>query len=469
MSKEKFGADPEAILEDPSGVEPVLLGKQGAHDAVFGELTESGPNYRNVGWLGTTALMMKTQIGLGILSMPSIFDTLGIIPGIILLLAVSSVTTWSDWMVGVFKQRHPEVYGIDDVGRLLFGRLGYEVFGAAFCLLYTFVSGSAILSISIAFNALSTHAICTAIFVVIAAIIGFLFSSIQTLGRISWLAWVGAFCIIVSVFVVAIGVGIQGHALGAEGAILKSDYKVVNDPSFVDAISAISTLVFTYSGAPAFFNIVAEMREPRLYTRALLVCQATVTVIYIAIATVVYYYCGSHVASPALGSAGPILKKVAYGIALPGLVVSAALFIHLSAKHIFVRLLRGSRHLATNTPIHWITWIGCTATITSVAYLIASGIPVFDTLVSLIGALLGTFLSFQPMGGMWLYDNWKVDTAAQTLSWKVGVVWSIFIIMSGTFLMIAGTYGSIVSIIDSYEQSRGSVRAWSCVDNSGSR
>lgn len=54
------------------------------------------------------------------------------------------------------------------------------------------------LSISIALNALSSHAICTAIFVAIAAIVGFTSSSIQTLNRISWLAWIGAGCIIVA-------------------------------------------------------------------------------------------------------------------------------------------------------------------------------------------------------------------------------------------------------------------------------
>lgn len=49
------------------------------------------------------------------------------------------------------------------------------------------------LGISIAFNALSTHGACTAVFVAVAAILGLGFASIQTLGRITWLAWVGVF------------------------------------------------------------------------------------------------------------------------------------------------------------------------------------------------------------------------------------------------------------------------------------
>jgi hypothetical protein len=52
------------------------------------------------------------------------------------------------------------------------------------------------LSLSIALNAVSSHATCTAIYVAVAAIVGIGFASIRTLGRISWLAWIGLFAII---------------------------------------------------------------------------------------------------------------------------------------------------------------------------------------------------------------------------------------------------------------------------------
>ncbi|GIC92238.1 putative amino acid transporter (Mtr) [Aspergillus udagawae] len=345
-----------------------------AHDAVFGEITEEGPNYRNVGWLGTVALMMKTQIGLGVLSIPSAFDTLGLVPGVICLCTIAVITTWSDYMVGVFKLRHRAVYGIDDAGKLMFGRIGREVLGIAFCLF----------------------------------------------------------------FIVTIAVGIQDRPAAApQDGVWTSDYKIVNNPSFTEAISAVSTLVFAYAGTPAFFPIVSEMRDPRYYARALLVCQTGVTAIYIAIGCVVYYYCGSYVASPALGSAGATVKKVCYGFALPGLIVTTTLVIHVAGKYIFVRILRGSKHLTSSSFIHWGTWLSCTFAIAISAYVIASAIPVFGGLVSLVGALLGTLMAFQPMGS------------------------------SGTFLMIAGTYGSVVGIIDSYKVSGGSV-PWSCADNSKS-
>ena len=75
---------------------------------------------------------MKTQFGLGVLSFPSVFDTLGMIPGVIMLLVIGCIATWSSYMVGVFKVNHREVYGVDDVGRLMFCRVGREVLAAAF-------------------------------------------------------------------------------------------------------------------------------------------------------------------------------------------------------------------------------------------------------------------------------------------------------------------------------------------------
>lgn len=54
------------------------------------------------------------------------------------------------------------------------------------------------LGLSIAFNAVSTHATCTAVYVVVAAIAGIGFGSIRTLGKISWLAWIGLACILLA-------------------------------------------------------------------------------------------------------------------------------------------------------------------------------------------------------------------------------------------------------------------------------
>lgn len=111
-----------------------------------------------------------------------------------------------------------------------------------------------------------------------------------------------------------------------------------------------------------------------------------------------------------------------------------------------VRILRGSSHLAANSVVYWATWHTSSYGVPLVAYLANSGIPVFTGLVSFISASLGTFLSFQLIGCIRLYDDRKKET---TLWRCIMVVWSTFVTISGTFLMISGTYGSVVRIIGS--------------------
>lgn len=319
------------------------------HDAVFGEINEDGPNYKDVGWMGTVVLMMKTQIGLGVLGIPSVLHTLGMIPGIIVLIIVGTMTTWSGCksdtevlqgtsrltefagMVGQFKLAHPQVYGIDDAGALMGGRIGRELLYWGFNIYFTFLGASAMLGISIGFNSLSTHGACTAIFVAVAAIIGFSFGSIQTLGKVSWIAWVGVAGILTAVFSLTVAVGVQDRPAAApQQGPYESDFRIIGNPTFEEAISAVSTVVFAFAGSPAFFSIISEMRNPRDYTKSLVIAQGAVGLVYLVIGIVVYYFCGSYVASPALGSAGVTMKKVCYGLALPGLVASCMLFIHVS-------------------------------------------------------------------------------------------------------------------------------------------
>lgn len=48
-----------------------------------------------------TTLMMKTQLGLGVLSIPVVFDTLGLVPGVLSLGAIAAITSWVGYMIGV--------------------------------------------------------------------------------------------------------------------------------------------------------------------------------------------------------------------------------------------------------------------------------------------------------------------------------------------------------------------------------
>lgn len=60
--------------------------------------------------------------------------------------------------------------------------------------------------------------------------------------------------------------------------------------------------------------------------------QITDTTLYLVVGLVVYAYSGAATVSPALGNTGLVLRKVAYGIALPTILISATVNGHVCAK-----------------------------------------------------------------------------------------------------------------------------------------
>jgi len=161
-------------------------------------------------------IMIKTMMGLGVLSIPAVFDTLGLIPGIICLLAVAAISTWAAVQIQHFKINHPGIYGVDDAGEMMVGRIGKEILYVAFILgessskhvshrsladdmiAWIMVAGSGMISTSIALNAVSTHGTCSAVFTAVAAICTFILASIRTLNKMSWLAWIGTASVLVA-------------------------------------------------------------------------------------------------------------------------------------------------------------------------------------------------------------------------------------------------------------------------------
>lgn len=82
--------------------------------------------------------MMKTQVGIGALSIPSAFETLGLIPGVFVLLIVAIMTTWSNYMAGVFCLKHDRIFSLDQAGKQMFGAPGEFSFLACLMLCMDF-------------------------------------------------------------------------------------------------------------------------------------------------------------------------------------------------------------------------------------------------------------------------------------------------------------------------------------------
>ncbi|GJN89391.1 hypothetical protein Rhopal_002371-T1 [Rhodotorula paludigena] len=429
----------EALGRDPESDGPIV-------DAVFGVIKDDGPNYRGLGWI--------VQLGLGILGLPSVMMSLGTGGGVLVIVAISALTTWANYVVVMFKLKHPEVYSMADIGYLMGGVLGREFLGASYWLLLTAVSGAGMLSMATAFNVMAEgQYTCTVVYAVVGAILTFLFSSIRTLDRISWIGWIGVAGIMTAILILTIAVGVQDRPQAAP-PVGPWDPQLIawGTPTFLEAMTAVSTVMFAFGGAPNFTTILAEMRRPEDFTKSLALCQSFVTITYLVIGCVVYHYCGIYVSSPALSSAGALLSKVCYGIALPGLIVGCVLMSHLTSKYTFLRVCGRTKHVSSNSLQSWSIWLAFVFVNVAISWVISQAIPFFGDLVSLIGALITAMLCMTTSGVMWLWLKRAELRTNRRVSFLALVAVNVVLVAAGTFIQVSGTVASIIAINKTLER-----------------
>lgn len=160
----------------------------------------------------------------------------------------------------------------------------------------------------------------------------------------------------------------------------------------------------------SFFGFISEMKEPKDYPKTLYTLQFTDTSLYLTAAVVIYYYGGDKVESPALGSTSPLIAKIAYGIAIPTvrlprsnarlsvlirekIVIAGIIYCQVAGKYIYVRIFRGTDNMHKRTFKSIGTWVAIVTTLWILSWIIASAIPVFGNLLSLIVALFASWFT----------------------------------------------------------------------------
>jgi hypothetical protein len=375
--------------------------------------------------------------------------SLGALGGALSVIGWGALNTYTAVVQGNFRNSHPGCHSIADMSYVMGGLWLKEAVGALFLVAYVLCAGAGILGVSIAFNALSTHGACTVWFSFVATVLVALCASVRKFHSIGWLTWAGFISIFTAVFIVVIAVTtLDRPAAAPQTGDFELGYFVIANPTFIAGITASATIFVSSAGTSAFLPVISEMRKPKDFNKALYVCMAIVQAAYLSFSLVVYKWCGQWVASPSLGSAGPTVKKVAYGIGLIGLIVSACLYLHVAAKYLFVRILRNSPHLQRNTVVHWGTWLSCTFGLSFISFILAEAVPIFNYLVALTGSVCFAPLAIMLPGFMWLYDHgaYRKGSMGQKLMYYA----HFFLPVLGLFLCVGGTYGVAQLIIDAY-------------------
>lgn len=407
--------------------------------------TASQAHFHRLGWKRLAVVTIVEAIALGALSLPKSFATLGMVPGVLLTVGLGFVAIFTSYIVGRVKLAFPQTANYADAGRLLFGRFGYELFGAALVLELVMVVGSHALTGAIAIGTLADGKICSIIFSAISAIILLLlaippsFSEVAILGYIDFVSIVAA-------------VGITIIATGHQAAVSDGGLQSVNWSAwpkeglvFSEAFVAVSNIIFAFSFAIGQFSFMDEMHTPTDYMKSIWASGIIQIFIYTLTGALCYAFIGDTVKSPALLSAGPTIAKVAFGVALPVIFISGSINSTVALRYLHSRIWKNSVVKYIKTPSGWTVWLIEVVIFTVIAWIIAEAIPIFNDLLSLASALFVSGFSFWIPAIMWFRLLCEGNPfSRKNLAISLGCVLAFII---GAVTLVAGTYATIEDIV----------------------
>lgn len=402
-------------------------------------------HFHRLGWKRLTVVMIVEAIALGSLSLPSSFATLGMVAGVILCIGIGLIAIYTSYIVGQVKLKFPHMTTYADAGMLMMGRFGYELFGAMFVLLLTFLTASHCLTGTIAFQSITESNVCSIVFGVVSAILLFALAIPPSFTEMAILGYVDFVSILLAIGITIIGTGIQSNS--APGGLANVNWSAwpKENINFSEAFIAVSNIAFAYTFAMCQFSFMDEMHTPRHYTKSIYALGMIEIVIYTLTGALIYAFVGQDVKSPALLSAGHTMSRVAFGVALPVIFISGSINTTVLARYIHGRIFKKSIIRFINTKTGWLTWLGVLLAIIVVAWIIAEAIPLFSDLLSIMAALFISGFTFYIPSMMWFMLLREGKWHAKENLFISLLNAAIFFI--GVVLLVGGMYSSITDIV----------------------
>ncbi|ESZ97764.1 putative amino acid transporter [Sclerotinia borealis F-4128] len=338
-------------------------------------------HYRSMTWWQCAAIMIAETISLGILALPSVLATVGLIPGLILILGMGIMAWYSGYEMHLFRSAYPQIHSWADCFEILFTPLGFPNVGR-----------------EIAF---------TSIF--IAVIVTMVAVGVQAPAEKNYTLWpkedLSLREAFLSVTNIVFAYGIFSLPPFFNFSSSPSAPPSPPQPPSPPKPQPTNPLLPSPGGHVAFFAFMAELRDPSDFPKSLATLQIIEITLYLLSASIIYIYAGSSVASPALSSAGPLISKIAFGLAIPTIVIAGVIFGHVCSKYVFSKIYHDTIHMTTRTRRGMFSWLGITALLWIVAWVIAESIPVFNELLGLVSALFASWFTYGLAGIFGLYRN----------------------------------------------------------------
>lgn len=420
--------------------------------SVASKSVDHGAIPKTLGWKGAFFNQVAYAIALGILSIPLVAVTLGIVPFVLLTFFFAFTCWYTGDQYWRLKMRFPGVHNLQDAGFLMFGPYGGRILGTAQLVFSIFLQGNHVLLGAQAFYVLGWHS-CAIVLAFVFAIISFLFTLPRSYRLFSFFAFVSFTSIVVVVIFAMIASGITGPTNAPPNAPPITVKAFGPAPGikadFLTGFLYVLNLFVSFGAIPSYLPIISEMRKPTDFHKSLTVLVAVQLVLYLLVGGVIYNNLGQYTLSPSLNSLSITTSKIAYGLALPTILIAGCESGQVANKHLYMIVFRSRpKHIHNSTRLGWIAWTLINALTWIIAFILAELIPFFSSFLGLEAALFWSL--FTGMSGvMWLYLNQgKWNTSWRSTS---QMVLAFGIIGVSAFICVAGVWASAISIRDSYQ------------------
>jgi hypothetical protein len=194
--------------------------------------------------------------------------------------------------------------------------------------------------------------------------------------------------IFTAVFIVMVNVGMTKPNPGQT--------QLLGHTGLIRGMNSALNIVLAYSGHITYFGFASELRNPRDFTKSLVMLMSVAIPVYAICAFVIYYYVGPGVPAPALSAATHKVRLAAYAVATPTIVIAGVVNGSVGAKQMYLKFWqwKGDVKVIQEKSFRaYTSWTVIVVAFWFVAWVVAESIPRFEYVLALVAALLSGWFS----------------------------------------------------------------------------
>lgn len=434
------------------------------------------------GWLGAASMITSIILGLGVLGLPLAFSRLGWVLGVAAVALGAAGAVYSGLLIGrvvesvtrLQRGERPKTYA--SLARACFGmkgsrvvRLIQHVFLGGALVAVQMTAAKALVQVlafsGVSFCLVSSHAVIVAVM--------FPVMQIRQLSEATVIAVLGVVVIVIALILYLAELPQHPYhhhhsrqnsssdgssSNGSSAATTSGGFPKATSDGF-KAAQAVTTILFAYQGQTIFPEVISEMRRPQDFTKSVYSSVSVMTFIYILVAAVGYKALGAEHAE--------YLQKWADENRTTETATTVANFmlaVHVLTGYaingnVFNTTLLGLM-VPANKQGSRLAWAAVATVTLSGSFVVANLVPGLDGLLSLVGSVCGTSLTFLIPAGLALKLNkmrmLKMGPAERTLHCTI--------IGLALLLLFFGSYSAGVGLRADFNDTS---RAFSCGSSGG--